>query len=101
MANADPPNEVDNRKSPSRGDIDSPDAHAPKEEVRDGVGEEQYRQERNRQPEEPRFGVPLLAERHRGDGIGDRADVLLPLDEGFVASRYERVGRHLAQAPFG
>ena len=53
VANADPPDEVDDGEGPADRDVDSPDAHAAGEEPRDRDEEQLEEPERQRKADEP------------------------------------------------
>jgi hypothetical protein len=80
VADADPPDEVDDVEAPAHGDVGPPQPDALEEEA--GHGEEQQHQEReaDREADEPAHGRPAL-EDDAADLVGDAAEVVAGLDE--------------------
>ena len=71
VADADPPDEDDDRKAPADRDVDAPDADAAGDQVDHADQEDLHEHERKRQPEEPAARHPLR-EDDRADLVGDR-----------------------------
>jgi hypothetical protein len=81
MANTDPPNEVDNGKAPSNGDIDAPNAGALEQQVADG-GIENADQHgghgKNHDPENRR----VLLQHDPANAVTDRAQIMARAEQG-------------------
>src|SRR5258708_8268755 len=68
MTNADPPQEIDDGKSPTDRDVDAPDAHALDDEPADGDGQHAHEAEGNQ-----KSNIPSERSRAREN---DRADLV-------------------------
>src|SRR5437899_1528609 len=72
MANADPPDEVDDGQSPPHRDIHAPDADARDEQMTDGE-KEQHHQAKGQAKAKPPAPRRRLRERDRANLVGDGA----------------------------
>src|SRR5579872_4685211 len=89
MADADPPNEIDDGKSPTNGNIDSPNAYATNEKIADGIQQNHRNEERDAETEQPAVGHGP-GQHDRTDLVGDRGKGMPGLDNrcAAFASRY-------------
>ena len=94
VADADPPDEVDDVEAPADGDVDAPDADALHEEVRHGVQEHEKEEERDREAEDP--PPRCLVENRRRDLVGDGGGRVPRRDD----RRARKDGRHQACPSF-
>src|SRR5262249_12524818 len=80
VADADPPDEVDDRKAPADRDVDAPDPRALDEQPRDREEEHRHDAERDDETDEPAGAKPRP--QHGGsDLVSDRAERLALTDD--------------------
>src|SRR5207248_8123059 len=94
VPDSEPPNEIDNAKSPCDRHVNAPHANATYKEPRDGDHEEIHEQECKREPEEhlPRR-FQKRSEYHAADFVSNRAVVVARSDDlvrSWVEGRYRR-----------
>src|SRR5438128_1990394 len=94
MANADPPDKVDDRESPTDGNIDSPETDTVEKQVRDRQQQQLKQRERNRKADEP-ADRRLALQYDRADLVSDRTKGQLGAHD-----RMRRVNRQLAIVVF-
>ena len=87
MADADPPDEIQNVHSPGNGNVDTPFTNADEDELRDRQHHQLEQRKRNREADEP-GNRRLALQNDRADLVGDRAEGQLSPHE-----RMRRVNR--------
>ena len=88
VADADPPDEVDDREAPGHRDVDAPDADADVKEPGDGDGQDLEHGEAGQEADPPPSGV-RLGQHHLAERIADGFERVLVLHQG-VHFRFER-----------
>src|SRR3984893_2217348 len=81
MANANPPDEIDDSKAPADGDIDAPDAYTLGKKVGHGNEQQHYQDKRAGKSENPPFRR-TAGEHDRADFVGDGSVVVSGPDDG-------------------
>jgi hypothetical protein len=99
MADADPPDEVDDVHAPPDGHVGTPDADAREDEVGDRHEHAHQQEEADGEADVPE-ARRRLGEHDRADLVGDRREVVLAADEWDVAQR-TMLGRAHDCPPFG
>src|ERR1700720_1495272 len=87
MANADPPNEVDDREAPADGDVDTPDANASEKQVSERIQQHHRHQEGGPEADNP----PIRSRPRQYDGadlVCYRGERMPGLDHGRPLVRY-------------
>src|SRR5215470_8080 len=81
MAYTDPPDEVDDSKAPSDGDVDAPDACAFEDEVSDGIEHHHRCQEEDAKADKPSVGGRTRQD-NGADFFGNRTEGVAGCDNG-------------------
>jgi hypothetical protein len=73
VADADPPDEVDDRKPPRHGHVDAPDAHAARQQIADRADQHHHQHEAEAHADHPP-AAELLRQHDGADLVGDRGE---------------------------